>query len=312
MFDLMRLSTLHPALVHLPLGVIPLVLVAYALAASQRSERWMFAGDVALGFASISALLAAALGYVAYFSVQWPGGLDPWPLAHLIGGTTTTLAVWIMAALRWRSVRRDIRSSAGPQGPKPHRLRWAVGALGLTVLVFATGYIGGEVLVFHAGIGVKAASHGALAPPLSAAVDAPQSLHDSMHRMRAYWARSVGGVAQSVVNKPSAVEFEAIAEDARRIERLARWLVDWGHQGAHGDGDPEVMREHAGTLQRAAQRLESAATQRDLADTIDALGAMTRGCAECHLDERWSTAGSDQRAIGGGPPTARANRVEVP
>jgi uncharacterized membrane protein len=312
MFDLIRLSTLHPALVHLPLGVIPLVLVAYAIAASQHSGRWMFAGDVALGFASISALLAAALGYIAYFSVQWPGGLAPWPLAHLIGGTTTTLGLWIMAALRWRSVQRDIRSTAGPQSPKPHRLRWAIGALGLTVLVLATGYIGGEVLVFHAGIGVKAASLGALAPPLSAAVDAPQSLHDSMHRVRAHWARSVGSIARSVVHEPSATEFEAIAEDARRIERLARWLVDWGHQGTHGHADPDVMREHAGTLQRAAQQLEAAATQRDLADTIDALGAMTRGCAECHLDQRWSTAEPDQRAVGGGPAEARAHGAAVP
>src|SRR5262245_39166197 len=45
MFDYVRWTTLHPALVHLPLGLLPLAVLAYWVAQRRQLERWQFVGD---------------------------------------------------------------------------------------------------------------------------------------------------------------------------------------------------------------------------------------------------------------------------
>ncbi len=60
-----RLITIHPALVHVPLGVLPLLVLAYALARRGDSERWTFVGDVLLFITAAFTLLTATFGLLA-------------------------------------------------------------------------------------------------------------------------------------------------------------------------------------------------------------------------------------------------------
>jgi uncharacterized membrane protein len=287
MFDIAPLSTLHPALVHLPLGVLPFMLLAYAVAAVRRSQAWGFTADVALWFSTVVTTLAAAFGYVSYFRLSWPGGLEPWPIAHLVLGTLTTIAVWAMAVFRWRAIKRE-RNVAEPPSPGP---AWSIGALAVTVLALATGYIGGEVLVFHAGMAVKASGSGALAPPLAISDVSPTSVHESMERLRPLWARNIVGIGRAVVNRPDALDFAIVAKDATRMGKLARWLTDWGNQSVsatpgHAEENRALARD-ASKLEQSVDQLAQAAKREDLSAAIAAMSEVTQRCAECHADHRW-------------------------
>jgi uncharacterized membrane protein len=287
MFDMARLAMIHPALVHLPLGVIPFMLLAYVVAAARRSPAWEFTADVALLFSAIVTTIAGAFGYVSYLRLSWPGGLEPWPLVHLVLGTTTTVAVWLLAVFRWRAVRRE-RGTA--QASKP-ALGWSLGALMVTLLALATGYIGGEVLVFHAGMAVKASGSGALAPPLSLSEVSPTSVHEVMARLRPLWARDVAGVSRAVVYRPDAIDFASVSKDAAQIGRLARWLSDWGNRPDQSSSDRgekhRALAREASKLEQSAQQLARAAQREELTAVIAAVGEVTQRCAECHAEHRW-------------------------
>lgn len=287
MFEWVRLDTLHPALVHLPLGMIPLMFLAYGAAAWKRGARWMFAGDFALAVTAVVITVAAAFGYVAYFRLTWPQNLQPWPLLHLALGSLTTVAIWLLCALRWRARHEPIETSASA--------RWTGAALGVTVLAVATGYIGGEILVYHGGMAVKASADGMLAPPLRSHDASPSSLPESMGRLRAVWASSVTIAAQAVTTKPSAAAFTHVADDARAMERLARWIVDWGHNPAnnHRAERGRALSEYAADMESQAKTLEQAADQHDLPALVDAIGKVSRSCAQCHVDKRWHDASAD-------------------
>lgn len=293
MFEALRAVTLHPAIVHVPLGCLPMVVVAYTMGAARVSERWMFAGDVALGVASLGALFAGVLGYVAYFNVEWPGGLGPWPIVHLALGTATVLAVAALAALRWRA-RRLV----------PERISkasWAVGSGLVTLLALMTGYVGGEILVFHGGIAVKGGAGGVLSPPLAVRDSSPASLHDAMDRLRPLWASCVTLTAAATVEGPSDATFDAVADHARRMQKLARWLYDWGgaQRGLAAESPTKATTdaersERRSRLQRLARglgdstfQLEQAAIQRKLPELVTALAATTNSCIECHQHASW-------------------------
>ena len=283
MFDIGRLTTLHPALVHLPLGVLPLLVLAYAIGLGARKRQsWMFVGDVALGFAAVACGLAAGFGYVAYFRLGWPGGLEPWPMVHLVLGTATTLAVWLLAWLRFRALRADKHA-----GTEPRRSPlWLFGAASVSLLALAAGYIGGEVLVFHAGTGVRAAGDGVLAPPLSLGDAAPSSLHETMHRLRPLWANSVVGVSKAVVYGPDDATYSSLSDDATRMQKLSRWLIDWGSTPApdqpFDDTERTDLRRIAAALEESAQQLQASAARHDLQGSVQASAAVTQRCAECH------------------------------
>lgn len=300
MFEFARLTTLHPALVHLPLGAIPLATLAYIMASLKRSERWLFVGDVALSFTGIAITLAAAFGFVAYFRLDWPGGLGPWPLVHLVLGTVTTVSVWLLLATRWRTQRWLKQHATAGQPLKQPFTRaatawsWAFASIGISLLAAFTGYIGGEILVFHGGMAVKASGNGTLAPPLAATEKAPKTLHDAMQRLRELWASSVATTSQATAERPKNADFARVAEDARRIQRLSRWIEDWAHTpdtrstAKPSKPEPDLEMERlAKALQTEAGHLEQAATQHNLPDTLDALGATSRACAECHDKKRW-------------------------
>ena len=218
MSEPLRWITLHPALVHLPLGILPVAVLAYGFAARQRSARFTFAADLAILCAGIGTGVAAICGVIAYVAVPWPGGLGPWPVVHVVLGAATTVSVLALAALRARA-----RRTADVAGPA-----WAWSALGVTALAVATGWVGGDVLVFRSGVGVRAAGYGAQAAPLAWPARPPADIEDAMGQLRGAWGSATSTVSLALVQRPNARTFESIAVDARHLQEIAAWLASRG------------------------------------------------------------------------------------
>lgn len=289
--DPVRLVTVHPALVHVTLGAIPIIVLAYVIGWWKRSERWTFAGDVALAIAALGTLAAAAFGLVAFLALDWPGGLGLWRWLHLALGVTSTVVLVAFAAVRLARRRRH------PVGGGASA--WASIAIGLVVL--GTGWVGGEVLVFHAGVAVQAAGEGALAPPIRDH-GRPGDVETAMHRIRAAWARITASVAEMVVEHPTDGTFDQIARDAAALRRHAEVVAELTSRGeprvdtsprtpfpvAAVGGEPaHHVPDMARELADHARRLEAHARGRQLGPLADELGATTALCAHCHEETRW-------------------------
>lgn len=294
MLDGLRLLTLHPAAVHLPIGILVLSAALYVIAAARRSERWTFSADIAVAFGALTALLSAGLGLLSWYRLEWPGGLGDWPNLHLAFGSATVALSLGLAVYRF--VRRRTVQVA----------RWGAAsvAVGLALVTLLTGWIGGEVLVFHSGIAVKGAAGGALAPSLTWAEGKPRGIHDAMWRLRGAWARVVTESASSVVEEPTPQRFREIEEAASHIQAVAQWLVErekedssialhthgvgGAGQDAHGESVSDAsglqMSEH---LVDDARALGSAARAQDIEDVMRAVGRVTQSCADCHQRFRW-------------------------
>ncbi|MBI3181075.1 MAG: hypothetical protein HYZ28_02915 [Myxococcales bacterium] len=300
MLELLRWTTLHPALVHLPLGILPLAALAYAMAVVRRSERWTFAADMALFIGAGGTVLAAGFGLVAYLVLDWPSGWAPWPVIHLALGASSTAAVVSAAVFRGLTRRRRMVASRGLA---------AISFL-LVLAAAGTGWVGGEVLVFHGGAAVRAAGDGLLAPPVTWPEGPPSSVADAMGRLRSTWAANNGALTRVLVDRPTEPRFREVAENARLIQQLARWLMREGPEltgvggagfddeeeevGAerrrHGRGATarEHLRQMAGDLLARARSLEDAALHQDVLEVMHRQGELTAACAGCHQHLRWN------------------------
>lgn len=212
--DVIRLVTVHPLLVHLTIGLIPALLVAYAIAVWRRSEHWTFVGDVVTVFAALVTVATFAFGLVSNAVLDWPGGIGVWRWLHLGFGAATALLLLVFAGARIAGRGRRPVAGAGTVAV----------ALGVAVLGGFTGWIGGEVLVYHSGMAVTAAGEGALAPPLGVDAGPPKGFHDAMGKLRSAWAGSQIELAQMVVDHPTQSGFAAIVTHGQRLEFLGRWL----------------------------------------------------------------------------------------
>lgn len=312
MFELIRWTTVHPALVHLPLGISALAVVVFLWAAARRSERLTFVADIALYGAAAGVLLAAPFGLVSYFVLEWPGGVAPWPALHLAFGVASTVLVLGFATYRWIRRRRPGGETAG----------WgsALAMLGIGAVLLFTGYVGGEMLVFHHGIAVSGGAHGALAPSASWPEEPPADLSDAMGRLRGAYARAQTELSRSLVEAPTPRRFEEIADAAAHIAETAQWIAQRdggdekqgagvggaGHDGAqqggsgHGGEDHgsegtsgehhhggEHLAQEAKKLLQEAQTLRDAAQARDITKVTRALGNVEQTCAHCHAELRW-------------------------
>lgn len=283
-FSPIRAVTVHPALVHFTIGVVPVLLVAYAVAAARRSDRWSFAGDVALWIGAASAVATAASGLVANALVAWPGGLETWRWLHLGAGAASALFLVAFAVARVRAFRRGARAGRGALAT----------ALVVAAMLAATGWIGGEVLVFHSGVAVAAAANGALAPTISRAREPPPDLHEAMGRLRAAWAQATTAHVDMIVHRPTPRQYARIAAAARDIAPLAAWLETEGPAEAakHGGSEAAAAMEHlAGLLRRRAAVLEQAAAEERWSEVTRAMAAVTSTCAGCHEATRWDERG---------------------
>jgi uncharacterized membrane protein len=298
MLTVARISTVHPALVHLTIGGLVVAALAYVGAAWRRSERLSFAGDVALLTTAASTLLAAAFGGVAYAVAEWPGGLETWSGLHLAFGIATTVLLAAFAGVRL--ARRK----------HPTGRATAVAAVVVLLVTTFTGWIGGEVLAYHSGIAVRAAGEGALSPPLSPHRESGHNLADTMDSLRAVWADAVTTQAKMLVQRPSDAGFATLGQSGKALGRLASWMESEGalslpdadqplrsHHGEHPGAAEmqhgvETRREHLAEMARDfgkhAAALAGAADAHDLEAAAGALGLIASDCAGCHDELRWT------------------------
>ena len=275
---------MHPALVHVTLGVLPVIVVAYALAIARRSDRWSFAGDVALWVGAIFTMGTAASGLVANALVPWPAGLATWRWLHLGAAVASAVVFLGLAGVRLRAFRRGAAAGRGT----------LAAALVLSAMLGVTGWIGGEVLVFHSGIAVSAAAHGALAPTLVRASAPPGDLDEAMAQLRGAWAEATTAHDLMLVEHPTREGYARVASAARDLARVAAWLETDGprrvveHAGEHGGPEMAATVEQlAGVLRERAVQLEQAAAAERWSGVTQALGAITSTCAGCHEAVRW-------------------------
>ena len=217
MFPIMRLATVHPLLAHFTLGGLPLIVVAYAMAAWRRSPSWTLIGDAALGLTAALTLATGIFGLVSNAVVPWPGGIERWRWLHLGGGVATTLLLLLFALVRLVRGQRERATGAATLAV----------ALAVCGVAGATGWIGGEVLVFHAGMAVRAAGDGALAPSLSAATPHPRDFLDAMRGARAAWGGVQTRLAFMLVQRPSDDDFARVGIEAQRLQLFAQAMADF-------------------------------------------------------------------------------------
>lgn len=284
MLTFLRLTSVHPILVHTTIGVIPVLLLAYVVAATRRDDRWAFAADVMLVATAAITLATATFGLVSNAVLEWPGGLSTWRWLHLGFGAFSTVLLVAFAGLRI-VVRRRGKPAAGFETV-------ATAAL-IGIMVGFTGWIGGEVLVHHSGMAVMAAGEGALAPPLSSKPPRPNDVPRSMHIVRASWASANATVAAMLLEPPEPAAFQKIERDASRIAAASAWMREIGAQKLqHGDAQLEVEGEvvtraqafgaMAHQLEVNAGDLGQAARNQDVAATTKAVGVVATTCAGCH------------------------------
>lgn len=276
---LVRLTTVHPALVHFALGTLPLLVLAYGVALWRRSEQWAFVGDVTLIVTAALTLVVAAFGLVSNWVLDWPGGIGFWRWLHLGFGAGSALLLIALAGVRLTRRRRSPLPSVTTV--------WAVAGTGLAML-FA-GWIGGEVLVFRSGMAVEAAAKGALAPT-SVATGKPHDVMSAMLRLRPAWARATGSLAEAVVHEPSSESYTDIARAAKSIRDSAEWI----EANPPANHERARFQRMAGQLSKQATALEDAATAQRLPDVARALGEVTATCSGCHDHLRWHEQGETE------------------
>jgi uncharacterized membrane protein len=297
--NLLRLVTVHPALVHFALGTLPLIVLAYGVASLRRSERWAFVGDVATWLTAAIALVAAAFGLASWVTLRWPGGVERWRNLHVGFGVAFVATLLTLALSRARR-RASGTATFGTLGA----------ALGVGLLGVVTAWIGGEQLVFRAGMGVTAAGDGALAPPLlptAATTGDPEGTKDAMHRVRASWGAIETTTASMLVDRPRDEGFATIAHEAAAIERTSGWLgregaksiapdADLGHGGigggppatdAAGETPRQAFERWSDELGETAKSVREAAEGRNLEAVAKTVGRIQTVCVGCHAELRW-------------------------
>ncbi|MDB4964926.1 MAG: hypothetical protein JWN44_615 [Myxococcales bacterium] len=274
MFHVLRLATVHPALAHFTIGGLPLIVIAYAVAVWRRSTAWTLVGDAALCVTAALTVATGTFGLVSNAVVPWPGGLESWRLVHLAGGVATTLSLAAFAAARLIVRRPEVAASR------------AALALAMAVAGVAgfTGWVGGEVLVFHAGMAVRAAGDGALAPPVGDSTKRPADFLDAMRQVRASWASINARLASMLVQHPRDEDFARIERDARRMVELTKVMAD---DGARAKAHADVLASMSQTLSGDADDIAEAAAKKSLQEVAHAVGEASGHCADCHEATRW-------------------------
>jgi uncharacterized membrane protein len=150
-----RLQQMHPALVHLPVALLPLAVGADLLGRATGNQALLSFGQKAICVAAIGALGAVASGLIAGEEVNVEGESREMLITHRNLNLVATLAATAMAI--WRASHR-----------RPSTLYLGAGAAGIGIVAY-TAYLGGK-LVYDTGVGVEPA-HGvyrADAPSLQA------------------------------------------------------------------------------------------------------------------------------------------------
>jgi uncharacterized membrane protein len=139
-----RLQEMHPALVHLPIALLPLAVGADVIGSLTDNESVLSFGPKAICIAAAGAVASAVTGLIAGEEVNVEGASQDMLITHRNLNFIATVVASSMAL--WRLNHR-----------KPSAAYLGVGAAGVGVLAY-TAYLGGK-LVYGVGVGVEPA-HG--------------------------------------------------------------------------------------------------------------------------------------------------------
>jgi uncharacterized membrane protein len=143
-----RLQEMHPALVHVPITLLPLAVGADLLGRVTGDKLLLSFGQKAICVAAVGAVASAVTGLVAGEEVNVEGDSRDMLMTHRNLNFVATLVAGGMAL--WRANHQ-----------KPNAVYLGTGAVGVGVLAY-TAYLGGK-LVYGAGVGVEPA-HGIYRP----------------------------------------------------------------------------------------------------------------------------------------------------
>jgi hypothetical protein len=261
-----RLATIHPLLAHLTLGGTVMFIIAYAIGAQRKSSAWTFTGDATLYVTTAFTVATFVFGLVSNVVVPWPGGIELWRAVHLWVALAATVALVLLSTMRLRQRRR---SDAPPSLVTALGILAAAGAIGLV------GWIGGEVLVYHSGMAVRAAGDGAFAPPVTSRREASNFL-DAMREARGAWGGITAELGWMLVQHPTDEGWERIATDAERMQLFATIMAK----------EPD-MNDRSQEMADEARRIAIAARGHKLSEIARVVGEAGATCAGCHEEERW-------------------------
>lgn len=137
-----RLQEVHPALVHLPIGLLPAAIGADLVGRVTGSPGALEAGRRAIGLAAAGAAISAVTGLIAQEEVSVDGKTQDMLITHRNLNLAATVVTGLMAT--WR--RRRLRPSVAYLG---------LGLAGIAAVTY-TAYLGGK-MVYEYGVGVKPA-----------------------------------------------------------------------------------------------------------------------------------------------------------
>lgn len=143
-----RLEQLHPALVHVPIALVPLSIGADVLGGATDSGPLLSFGRTAICIAAAGAAASVATGLIAGEEVNVKGPSMDMLMTHRNLNVIATVVAAGMAA--WRGSHRE-----------PTLGYLATGMVGVGVVAY-TAYLGGK-LVYETGVGVEPA-HGVYRP----------------------------------------------------------------------------------------------------------------------------------------------------
>ena len=138
----MKLQEVHPSLVHFPLALLPLSVVADLLGRLTGSEALLELGRRTMPLAAGSAVVAGAAGLMAQTEVEADGDALEMLKTHRTLNLGLVTVASAMAAYR-----------SGRERPSVGYL--AMGLAGLATMAYSA-YLGGA-MVYHEGVGVEAA-----------------------------------------------------------------------------------------------------------------------------------------------------------
>jgi len=139
-----RLEQMHPALIHLPVALLPLAVGVDLLGSITGKKSLLAFGQKAIGLAAAGAAASAVTGLIAGEEVNVEGASRDMLMTHRNLNAVATIVASCMAV--WRAKHKE-----------PNAIYLGTGAVGVGVLVY-TAYLGGK-LVYESGVGVKPA-HG--------------------------------------------------------------------------------------------------------------------------------------------------------
>ena len=137
-----QLQEMHPAMVHLPIALLPLAVGADVFGSMTDNDSLLSFGQKAIGVAAVGAVASAVTGLIAGEEVNVEGASEDMLITHRNLNFIATLVASGMAL--WRFNHK-----------KPNAAYLSVGAVGVGVLAY-TAYLGGK-LVYNVGVGVEPA-----------------------------------------------------------------------------------------------------------------------------------------------------------